>query len=181
MNAYTPEEMAFLRQLDDLPNGLDLTPEQAAIVLGVDVDWLRKKRQQSAGAAPPFRSLGEGDKVPIRYPLGLLRDWQKGKVFVNTHAARMGLSGNFSGFLTTGMPNDTHPFSFDQHGRPLDYLTGDQKTPPALLTLSEYCDQLKHGARVAFSAFEEAELTQPPPPSPSEGQKKLKSGPGGPI
>ena len=177
MDAYTPEQMAFLSQLDDLPNGLDLTPEQAAIVLGVDVDWLRKKRQQSAGAAPPFRQLGEGEKSPVRYPLGLLRDWQSGRVFANTHAARMGLSGNLSGFLTTGMPNDTHPFSFDKYGRPLDYQNGEQSSPPVMLSLSEYCDRLKEGARAAFTAFEEAELTVPPTPG---GPKEPKNT-GGPI
>jgi hypothetical protein len=90
----------------------------------------------------------------------------------------MGLSGNFSSFLTTAMPNDTHPFSFDKHGRPLDYLNGNQNSPPTLLTLFEFCDRIKDGARAAFAAFEETELLAPLPPGST---KEPNVSPGGPI
>lgn len=162
MDAYTDEQLAFLKQLDDLPNGIDLTPEQAAIVLSVDTDWLRKKRQQSEGAGPPFRQLGDGEgdskKPAIRYPLGLLRRWQAGRVFGNTHSAKLGIVGNFSAFLSFGLPTDRHPFVLDKFGRPNDWNLSDKTSSPIILSLEEFCDKLKSAAAAEFFAKEKDEI-----------------------
>jgi hypothetical protein len=160
MNAYTPAQMDFLKQLDDLPNGIDLTPEQTALVLSVDEDWLRKKRQQSEGAGPPFRLLGDGGKPSVRYPLGLLRHWQKERVFGNTHLAKQGIAGNFSSFLATATLLDTHTFILDAFGRPVPFAAGLEGIVKTL-TLGEFCDQLKAAAAAEFFAKEKVELELP--------------------
>ena len=60
LRIYTDEELAFLRQLPDLPDELSLTPEQTSVVIGESLDWLRKKRQgseaSSSSNSSPFSS-----------------------------------------------------------------------------------------------------------------------------
>ena len=75
LRIYTDEELAFLRQLPDLPDELSLTPEQTSVVIGESLDWLRKKRQGSEGAGPPFEE--HGNEKNIRYPLGGVRRWKR--------------------------------------------------------------------------------------------------------
>jgi hypothetical protein len=139
---YSEEEMAFLRQVPDLPGDLSLTPEQAALVIGETTDWLRKKRQGSEGAGPPFEQHGEGEKAPVRYPLAALRKWKEGRTYSTTREARVGaVYGRFMCFLAAGGLGDTSVFSDGPDGRPLPAEKGYE------LTLSDYLDRVKDAAR----------------------------------
>lgn len=149
---FTAEEMAFLAQVDALPDGIDLAPEQAAIVLQVDTDWLRKKRQGSDGAGPPFLSLGKGEKAPVRYPMGALRKWKQGHLFGNTRAARQGsLHHNFSSFMANANLNEEWMF-VEIDGRPVDAMSVEatESTSAVSMTLDTYLDRVRNSAREAY-------------------------------
>ena len=149
--AYDADEMAFLRQLDDLPDGMDLTPEQVTLVLSVDEEWLKKKRMGTEGAGPPFEKLGDGDgKAPIRYPLGPLRAWQKSHRHVNTmsakHASRY---PSFTSWMSSAKLDEEWLF-VERNGRPVDALSeGESMDKPFTLTMDEYLDRVRKTARHA--------------------------------
>jgi hypothetical protein len=157
---YTEDELAFLAQLDQLPDELELNPEQVAIILGVTIDWLKKKRQGSEGAGPPFVTLGNGEKAPVRYPLGALRDWQKERKVGNTRAAKHEAKfRNISTFMANANLNDEWPF-VEVNGRPVDALSVDIADPSAVvnLTLDVYLERVRNAAREASQAEERKEL-----------------------
>ena len=149
---FTAEEMAFLAQVDALPDGIDLSPDQAAIVLQVDTDWLRKKRQGSDGAGPPFLSLGMGEKAPVRYPMGALRKWKQGHLFGNTRAARQGSPHrSFSSFMAQANLGEEWLF-VEIDGRPVDAMSVEatESTLAVSMTLDTYLERVRDSAREDF-------------------------------
>jgi hypothetical protein len=175
---FTAEEMAFLAQVDALPNGIDLTPEQAAIVLQVDTDWLRKKRQGSEGAGPPFRTLGDGEKAPVRYPLGELRKWRDEKLYGNTRSARnKSTFRSFSAFMANAHLNDEWQF-VEIDGRPVDALSIDAAEPAAIVTMTmdAYLGKVRASARNSWLEAEHRSLfDSSAEPQTEDKDRKLRS------
>lgn len=98
LRVYSEEELAFLRQVPDLPDDLSLSPEQASVLVGESLEWLRKKRQGSEGAGPPFEQHGE--EASVRYPLGAVRKWKQARTFSTTREAKEAkLYGRLCSFL----------------------------------------------------------------------------------
>ncbi len=151
VRAYTDDELKFLAQLDRLPDGLDLTPAQVAVILSVDEEWLKKKRQGSEGAGPPMRKLGEGDgKAPIRYPLGDLRIWQREHRHVNTMSAKHASRYASFGSWMAGAALDEEWLFVEKDGRPVDALTaGERDDNTFLLTMDAYLERVRKAARQA--------------------------------
>lgn len=148
---FSSDEMAFLAQVDALPNELDLDPEQAAIILSVDTDWLRKKRQGSEGAGPPFRTLGDGEKAPVRYPLGELRKWRDERLYGNTRSARDGSRfRSFSTFMAAANLSDEWPF-VEINGRPVDAMSIEEADPAqvVMMTMDVYLERVRTSARTS--------------------------------
>jgi len=175
---YSADEMAFLAQADALPNELDLDPEQAAIILSVDTDWLRKKRQGSEGAGPPFRTLGDGEKAPVRYPLGELRKWRDERLYGNTRSARDGSRfRSFSAFMASANLNDEWPF-VEIDGRPVDALSIDQADPAQveMMTMDVYLERVRTSARTSAHEAEIEKLLEGcEEPKAEKKQRQLRS------
>ncbi|WP_298395358.1 hypothetical protein [uncultured Azonexus sp.] len=144
LRIYTEEELAFLRQLPDLPDELSLTPEQTSIVIGESLDWLRKKRQGSEGAGPPFEE--HGNEKNIRYPLGGVRRWKRDRTFSTTREAKEARTyGRLSTFVGSGSLMDTETFRDGPDGRP---RICDQGEPDSYsLSLDDFLARVRDAAR----------------------------------
>ncbi len=144
LRIYTEEEMAFLRQIPDLPDDVSMTPEQTSVVVGESLDWLRKKRQGSEGAGPPFEQ--HGDEVSIRYPLGGVRRWKKDRTFSTTREAKEArIYGRLAAFMAAGSLTDSETFRDGPDGRP---LICDPSDPAAYaLTMDMFLERLRNAAR----------------------------------
>ncbi|MDP3688676.1 MAG: hypothetical protein Q8R64_13900 [Sulfurimicrobium sp.] len=144
LRIYTEEELAFLRQIPDLPDELSLTPEQASVVIGESTDWLRKKRQGSEGAGPPFEQ--HGDEKNIRYPLGGVRRWKRDRTFSTTREAKEARTyGRLSAFVGTGSLVDMETFRDGPDGRPRICDPGDPESYS--LTLDDFLGRVRDAAR----------------------------------
>jgi hypothetical protein len=144
LRIYSDEELAFLRQLPDLPDELSLTPEQASVVIGESTDWLRKKRQGSEGAGPPFER--HGDDKNIRYPLGALRRWKRDRTYSTTREAKQGRTyERLSAFVGSGSLVDAETFRDGPDGRPSICDPGDPDS--YTLTLDVFLDRVRDAAR----------------------------------
>jgi len=144
LRIYTDEELAFLRQLPDLPDELSLTPEQTSVVIGESLDWLRKKRQGSEGAGPPFEE--HGNEKNIRYPLGGVRRWKRDRTFSTTREAKEARTyGRLSTFVGSGSLVDTETFRDGPDGRPRICDQGDPDS--YTLTLDVFLDRVRNAAR----------------------------------
>jgi hypothetical protein len=144
LRIYTDEELAFLRQLPDLPDELSLTPEQTSVVIGESLDWLRKKRQGSEGAGPPFEE--HGNEKNIRYPLGGVRRWKRDRTFSTTREAKEARTyGRLSTFVGSGSLVDTETFRDGPDGRPRICDQGDPDS--YTLTLDDFLAHVRDAAR----------------------------------
>jgi hypothetical protein len=144
LRIYSDEELAFLRQVPDLPDDLSLTPEQTSVVVGESLDWLRKKRQGSEGAGPPFEQ--HGDDKNIRYPMGAVRKWKRERTFSTTREAKEAkLYGRLSSFVGSGSLLDEETFRDGRDGRP---RICDQSDPDSYsLTLDVFLERVRDAAR----------------------------------
>jgi hypothetical protein len=144
LRAYSEEEMAFLRQVPDLPDDLSMTPEQTSIVVGESLEWLRKKRQGSEGAGPPFEQ--HGAETSVRYPLGGVRRWKKDRTFATTREAREGrVYVRLSSFVCSGSLTDVETFMDGPDGRPVLCESSDPGSYP--LTLDVFLERVRDAAR----------------------------------
>ena len=144
LRIYSDEELAFLRQVPDLPDDLSLTPEQASVVVGESLDWLRKKRQGSEGAGPPFEQ--HGDDKNIRYPMGAVRKWKRERTFSTTREAKEAkLYGRLSSFVGSGSLLDEETFKDGHDGRPRICDKGEPDSYS--LTLDVFLDRVRDAAR----------------------------------
>lgn len=144
LRAYSEEEMAFLRQVPDLPDDLSLFPEQTSVVIGESLEWLRKKRQGSEGAGPPFEQ--HGDETSVRYPLGAVRRWKKDRTFATTREARDArVYGRLSAFVCSGSLADEETFKDGPDGRPVPCERTDSGS--YTLTLDVFLDRVRDAAR----------------------------------
>lgn len=144
LRVYSEEEMAFLRQVPDLPDDLSMTPEQTSVVVGESLEWLRKKRQGSEGAGPPFEQ--HGDETSVRYPLGAVRRWKKDRTFATTREARDArVYGRLSAFVCSGSLTDEETFRDGPDGRPVPCESSDPGSYP--LTLDVFLERVRDAAR----------------------------------
>lgn len=143
LRVYSESELAFLKQVPDLPDDLSMTPEQTAIVLGESTEWLRRKRQGSEGAGPPFEQ--HGDEASIRYPLGGVRKWKQARTFATTREARDArLYGRLCSFVSSSL-SATEIFKDGPAGSPVLCDSSDQGSYP--LSLDEFLERVRNDAR----------------------------------
>lgn len=121
----TPE--VLLTRLHELSDDLLLSPSQAAIVLQVDPDWLRKQRQQQGtaddGISPlPYLKLGDGKNAAVRYRLGDLRKRLESGMIINTHGAKIATFASFADFMSRGLNDDAWLFALPTNSRPIDFF-----------------------------------------------------------
>jgi len=143
LRVYSESELAFLKQVPDLPDDLSMTPEQTAIVLGESTEWLRRKRQGSEGAGPPFEQ--HGDEASIRYPLGEVRKWKQARTFATTREARDArLYGRLCSFVSSSL-TETETFRDGPVGSPVLCDASEQGSYP--LSLDEFLERVRNDAR----------------------------------
>lgn len=73
-----PKTLADLLPLAERRRDEHLTAGEVALYLGVRVSTIEKWRRPSTGrpaGGPPYLTLGDGPKAPVRYPAGDVQDW----------------------------------------------------------------------------------------------------------
>lgn len=113
----------LLRKLGQLDGLLQITPQQAAIILSRTPKQLSDDR--AAGRPPPFTKVGGSN----RYSIGSVRDYIKGNTFKSTaqatsaEATRDGglMPASFSAFINEGKRDDKWPFMLEA-GKPVEFF-----------------------------------------------------------
>jgi len=55
---------------------------------------------RATGDGPPFVKLGNGEKAPVRYPVGEYRKWKVSHTFKNTSQINVSRFGGMADFLS---------------------------------------------------------------------------------
>lgn len=149
----------LLTRLHELSEDLMLSPSQAAIILQVDPDWLRKQRQTQSNATSdedekplPFGKLGKGKNAAVRYRLGDLRQHIASQRVINTHGGKVCAFSSFADFMSRARLEDYWLFALpSENPRPLDFFealrVGASFEESSWLTMGQYLDGLKSGMR----------------------------------
>jgi hypothetical protein len=140
-----------------------LSPPQAAIILQVDEDWLKKQRQKQSKPTNeeddqplPFCKMGEGKNAAVRYRLGDVRKHLASRRVINTHGGRICYFSSFADFMARGRIEDVWIFAISSAShRPMDMFealsSGVGFDNVAWLTMGTYLDALKAGLCVTVS------------------------------
>lgn len=147
----------LLTRLHELSEDLMLAPAQAAIILQVDPDWLRKERQRQSNATDekdekplPFGKLGKGKNAAVRYRLGDLRQHIASQRVINTHGGKVCTFSSFADFMSRARLEDTWLFALpSENPRPLDIFealrAGADFEKASWLTMGQYLGELRAG------------------------------------
>jgi hypothetical protein len=128
-----PDELllAHLGDRQKLSDELWVIPPQVGMLLGRSPDQLEEDRK--TGTPPPAMKPW-GEKGPVRYRLGTVRDWMlgpAGEEYANTRQAKLGTQRRetaglgfvtFNDFLDDALPADEWPFLVRKNGPPVDFF-----------------------------------------------------------
>ncbi len=154
----------LLRELTQLDGLLQITPQQAAIILSRTPKQLSDDR--AAGRPPPFTKVGGSN----RYSIGSVRDYIKGNTFKSTaqatqaEAMRDGglMPASFSAFINEGGRDDKWPFMLVS-AKPVEFFyslasgVSDDATCE-WLTLNEYLSARQTAALQEHADREDAAI-----------------------
>ena len=148
----------LLTRLHELSEDIMLSPPQAAIILQVDEDWLKKQRQKQSNPTTeedeqplPYCKMGEGRNAAVRYRLGDVRKHLASHRVINTHGGRVCSFSSFADFMSRARIEDTWLFAQPTESlRPMDVFealrSGLDFEDASWLTLGEYMDAVRDAA-----------------------------------
>ena len=155
----------LLRELTQLDGLLQITPQQAAMILSRTPKQLSDDR--AAGRPPPFTKVGGSN----RYSIGAIRDFIKKNTFKSTSQATSSeamreaglMAASFSTFINEGKHDDKWPFMFDSI-KPVEFfhsLTAGVSDAATCewLSLTDYLAARSRTAEVERNADDEKEIT----------------------
>jgi len=159
-NPMIPNEVVLTR-LHDIAPEVQLIPAQAAMLLGIGLDQLKKDREE--GNPPP--SVKQGGAY--RYRIGDVRDYLKSqKVFKNSNEAiteKMRRLESYSGFMSNAQLDDQWPFAI-VGGKPIDFFESlgvdldENEDHCQWLTLLEYLEKRKAYGLIEIAKEERNQL-----------------------
>jgi hypothetical protein len=148
------------RELHELSDELLLTPPQLGIIMQASSETLKNMRANGDG--PPFLKLGNGEKSPVRYPLGEYRKWKTAHTYKNTSQLNVSRFSGMADFLSTGMWGEKYIVAHDAGGIQWDFWESIKASADIVdvqwKPLEEILDGFRSGAQARFAQHEGKEL-----------------------
>jgi hypothetical protein len=145
------------RELHTLSDEFLLTPLQLETIMQVTPETLKNMRVNGDG--PPFVKIGDGEKSPVRYPLGGYRKWKAAHTFKNTSQISVCRFMSMADFLSTGMWDEEYIVARDVGGNQWDFWEAIRAEADIVKvqwkSMDEILDGFRSGAK-SRSALDEA-------------------------
>ena len=150
----------IVRELHQLSDEVLLTPPQMETIMQGSSETLKNMRANGDG--PPFLKLGDGEKSPVRYPLGEYRKWKAAHTYKNTSQLTVSRFSGMADFLSTGMWGDEYIVAHDKDGIQWEFWesikAGADVVEVKWKPLNEILDGFRNGAQARYAQHEAKEL-----------------------
>lgn len=150
----------IVRELHQLSDEVLLTPPQLETIMQATSETLKNMR--AIGDGPPFLKLGDGEKSPVRYPLGEYRKWKAAHTYKNTSQLTVSRFSGMADFLSTGMWGDEYIVAHDADGIQWEFWeaikAGADVVDVQWKPLDEILDGFRFGAQARYARHEAKEL-----------------------
>lgn len=148
------------RELHQLSDEVLLTPPQLETIMQATSETLKNMR--ATGDGPPFLKLGDGEKSPVRYPLGEYRKWKSAHTYKNTSQLTVSRFDSMGQFLSTAMWGDEYIVAHDADGIQWEFWEAIKADADVVdvqwKPLEEILDGFRFGAQARYARQEAKEL-----------------------
>ena len=165
----------IVRELHELSDESLLTPIQLEAIMQATSETLKNMR--ATGDGPVFVKLGNGEKSPVRYPVGEYRKWMKAHTYKNTSQLNVSRFSGIADFLSKGLWGEEFIVAQDADGIQWDFWEAikakanivDVKWRP----MEEILQGFKHGAEARYAWREEEQIGLETPNAPQGIRKNI--------
>ncbi len=165
----------IVRELHQLSDEVLLTPPQLETIMQATNETLKNMR--AVGDGPPFLKLGDGEKSPVRYPLGEYRKWKAAHIYKNTSQLTVSRFSGMADFLSTGKWGDEYIVAHDADGIQWDFWesikAGADVVEVQWKPLDEILDGFRSSAQARFARHEAKELAALAKPGRASRRRRI--------